>query len=83
MEARCICIIVMLVTLLALVLNRYYRVKVVDPDEYDNAIRAKTIADLRMYMAATTIKNTLLMIDEFEEGYPAYLEHERRNEVRS
>ena len=40
-------------------------------------VRAKTISDLRMYMSTATVKNTLVMIDEFEEGYPEFLRQEQ------
>lgn len=72
-----------------LMLNRHYRFRTVTPDQYDNELRAKTISDLRCYMQATTVKNPLVMIDEFEAGYPAFLAHERqelaahREEVQS
>lgn len=33
---------------------------------------SQTIADLRLHMASVTVKNPLIMIDEFEAGYDEY-----------
>lgn len=40
--------------------------------KHDEGLIAQTISDLRMYLAAATVKNPLLMIDEFEKGYAEY-----------